>query len=133
LSIFCFGAIVPFRGRRDVQSAKKFGPTDGEGIMRRSIAITLAAVAAMAAASALSSPATARGSGFGGHAGSVGHFASAHSSAFNGGHFASRHGFRHRFFGPGFAFYDVPYGYYDDYCYQRVWTSWGWRWVSACY
>ena len=40
--------------------------------------------------------------------------------------------FRHRFFGPGFAFVGGPYAYYDS-CYARVWSAWGWRWVNACY
>ena len=42
--------------------------------------------------------------------------------------------FRHRFFGPRFAFVGAgfPYGYYDD-CYARVWTPWGWRWRYVCY
>lgn len=43
--------------------------------------------------------------------------------------FAFRH---HRFFRHRFAFVGAfPYAY-DD-CLTRVWTRWGWRWVSLCY
>lgn len=43
-----------------------------------------------------------------------------------------RDGFRHRFLRDRFAFIGAPYGY-DDGCYSRVWTRWGWRWSNVCY
>jgi hypothetical protein len=48
---------------------------------------------------------------------------------FHHGHF-----FHHRF--NRFAFVGGPFfvGYgYDDYCWRRVWTSWGPHWVNVCY
>jgi hypothetical protein len=41
--------------------------------------------------------------------------------------------FRHRFFRNQFVFAAAPYGYYDDDCYIRVRTRWGWRLRSVCY
>jgi len=68
-----------------------------------------------------------RGMGFS-HPG-IGRFAGvSHVGRFaHGRHFAFRHGrfFHHR----RIAFVG---GFYDD-CYTRVWTRWGWRWISACY
>jgi hypothetical protein len=47
--------------------------------------------------------------------------------------FSHRFAFRHHFFRHRFAFIGAyPYAY-DDYCYTRVWTPWGWRWQYACY
>jgi hypothetical protein len=75
------------------------------------------------------------GGGFG-HAG-VAHFggsAGGRPFAFRGGFHDGRFAFRdhHRFFFDQFAFYG-DYPYYDDSCYRRVWTRWGWRVVTACY
>jgi hypothetical protein len=60
------------------------------------------------------------------------------ASAMHGGHFGF-HGFHqgfafhhHRFFHHGFFFAGAPYAYDDD-CYARVWTRWGWRWRPVCY
>jgi hypothetical protein len=65
------------------------------------------------------------------HVGPVG-FAGARSWAWHGNHlnhFPFRHHFvRNRFFiGAPYA-----YAYYDDGCYTRVWTAWGWRWTNVC-
>jgi hypothetical protein len=49
---------------------------------------------------------------------------------FNDRRLAFRH--HHRFFFNTFAFYGAGYPYDDD-CYRRVWTGWGWRLVSVCY
>jgi hypothetical protein len=98
--------------------------------MVRLMAITLAAVLAIAAGSTFHLPAMARG-GMGhaafGRAAGFGHFMGGRSFAFR-----DRFAFRHRFFGPGLAFVGAPYAYYDS-CYSRVWTAWGWRWVNVCY
>ncbi len=112
--------------------------------MVRKIAIALAAVAVVTAASTLSASAMhggGHGGGFGGghfgggggHFGGFGHPGMAGPTVFHGNHFAFRDRdqffFRHRFFGPRFAFLGVGYPYgYDDDCYARVWTRWGWRW-----
>jgi hypothetical protein len=65
-------------------------------------------------------------------------FSGARPIAFAGNHVAFNHlhhvPFRHhvhnRFiFAAGFAY---PYAY-DDGCWARVWTPWGWRWRSVCY
>jgi hypothetical protein len=63
-------------------------------------------------------------------------FSAARPIAFTG-HFAHnrpfffRHHFHNRFFfAAGFPY---AYGYYDDGCWTRVWTPWGWRWRSVCY
>ena len=69
--------------------------------MVRSIAITLAAVAAIEAGSTFSSPALARGMGGMGHTGIAGLGVPSRS----GIAFA----FRHRFFGPRFAFTGAPF------------------------
>jgi hypothetical protein len=90
------------------------------------------------------------GGGWGGHAGAmsmashaaIGHMGpvggiGARSWAWHGNHVAfgrfpihHRHFFRNRFFFAGAPF---AYAYYDDGCYQHVWTRWGWRWVNVCY
>ena len=53
-----------------------------------------------------------------------------HLGMMAGHHFAFRH---HRFFRSRFAVLGVglPYAY-DDGCYTRVWTAWGWRWTYIC-
>ena len=115
--------------------------------MARSIAITMAAVATIAAGSACNSPALARGShgGHGGHVGGggpVAHMSThgnwvgspVHGSWVAGGHHHHHdhhHHFR-RFFVGGYGYFE-PYYYYDYNCYERVWTTRGWRWVSVCY
>jgi hypothetical protein len=61
------------------------------------------------------------------------HQVSAHHVPHDGFHdrrLAFRH--HHRFFLNTFAFYGSGYPYDDD-CYRRVWTGWGWRLVSVCY
>jgi hypothetical protein len=92
-----------------------------------------------------------------GHPGGVGGFSGVRSSAFHGDHFGRgdrfglrgerfdrgerfgfrdhRFGFRHRFGRDRFLFaFGLPYAYgYDDGCYVRVWTRWGWHWRSVCY
>jgi hypothetical protein len=85
-----------------------------------------------------------------GHPGGFGGFSGARSFAFRGDRFGfrgdrfrgdrfgfrdNRFGFRHRFVRDRFFFgLGVPYAYgYDDDCYGRVWTRWGWRWRSVCY
>lgn len=117
--------------------------------MLRHIAIGLA-VAVITCASA--SSVSARGGGHGGHGGHGGgsfaaphtgsftSFSGAHSFAFHGSHavFANhfvghRFGFRDRFH-RRFFFAGSPYVYaYDDDCYTRIWTHWGWRWRNVCY
>jgi hypothetical protein len=66
----------------------------------------------------------------------IGHFAAVHPTGINAGRvaFGHRFGFRHHFVHNRFAFIGgaYPYGYDDD-CYSRVWTPWGWRWQYACY
>jgi hypothetical protein len=101
-------------------------------IMARSIAITSAAVAAIAAGSAFGSAALAHGTGHAsaGRSAAVGHVAGGHVAVHSGGFMSGHHHFRHRFFAGGLAYFGGPY--YDD-CYARVWTRWGWRWVSVCY
>jgi hypothetical protein len=64
--------------------------------------------------------------------GGFGHPGFAHPGS--GRHFAfrDRFAFRHRFFGPRFAFIGAPFAAYDS-CLERLWTGWGWRWVNVCY
>ena len=121
--------------------------------MVRKILIALAALAAVTAVPTVG--AFARGGGHGGmgHGGmGMSHMSFTHSAsfagartfsgarpmAFAGNHVAFNHlhhvPFRHhvhnRFiFAAGFAY---PYAY-DDGCWARVWTPWGWRWRSVCY
>lgn len=73
----------------------------------------------------------ARHGGFGGFAGTrpIGFHHGFHGG-FHDGRFAFRH--HHRVFFNRFAFYGAAYPY-DDSCYRRVWTRWGWRWASVCY
>ena len=88
------------------------------------------------------------GAGWGGgnlavsHAGNFGSFSHAnvgafsHPFAFHGGnHFVGRRfAFRHRFHRRFFFFVGAPYAFaYDDGCYVRIWTHWGWRWRNVCY
>jgi hypothetical protein len=114
--------------------------------MLRKMLITLAAVAALSAGSMI--PASAHGMGGHGGGGGMrmgngggfahsGGFVGGRPSAFHGGfhsgfhdgRFAFRH--HHRFFFNSFAFYG---GYpYDNGCFRRIWTRWGWRLVSVCY
>jgi hypothetical protein len=69
------------------------------------------------------------GMGFAG----VSHVGAWHPGGFNRFDGHHRVFFRHRFlFAPGFAYVGAPYAY-DDSCYQRVWTRWGWRLVDVCY
>jgi hypothetical protein len=70
------------------------------------------------------------GMGHGGFGGGFGHSGFVHSGGFHDGRFAFRD--HHRFRFDRFAFYGATYPY-DDGCYRRVWTRWGWRWISACY
>ena len=121
--------------------------------MVRKMVIALAAVASVTAGSTFSAEAGHGGGmrhgGFGGHG--VGHATIGHPSRIGGvvaarpfasgaNRFAFRNRFdsRHRFFRNRFVFVGAPflYGYdygYDDYCYTRVWTRWGWRRMSVCY
>jgi hypothetical protein len=48
--------------------------------------------------------------------------------------FAHHFPFRHRFVRNRFFFVGAPFAYagYDDGCYSRVWTPWGWRWTDVC-
>lgn len=57
--------------------------------------------------------------------------------------FHNRFAFRNRFFFHNrrfnnFAFFGAPFVayagsyYYDDYCWRRVWTYYGWRWAYTC-
>jgi hypothetical protein len=70
--------------------------------------------------------------------GGVGRTAVVQPMGVNAGRFAFAHhhrfASRHRFPGNRFAFIGgaYPYGYDDD-CYSRVWTPWGWRWQNVCY
>ena len=104
------------------------------------IAIAVTAVIAITAGSTLSASAMHGGGGMG-HGGMGGwHGGSSHPGFSHGFHhgFAFRHDrddrfrFRHRFFRNEFVFAGVPYGYDDD-CYIRVRTRWGWRLRSVCY
>src|SRR5713226_4625232 len=133
--------------------------TNGVNIMMRKIAMALAAVAVVTAGSTLSASAMHGGGGghgggfggghfggfggghFGGHFGGFGHPGMARPAVFHSDHFGNRFAFRdrdrffhHRFFRHRFAFFGAgfPYGY-DDGCYARVWTPWGWRWRYVCY
>jgi hypothetical protein len=128
--------------------------SNGGQVMLRKMMITLAAAAALTAGSMI--PASAHGMGGGHGGGGGGHGGGggmmyghgggfAHSGGFVGGRPFAVHGgfhngfhdgrfaFRHhnRFFFNTFAFSG---GYpYDDGCFQRIWTRWGWRVVSVCY
>jgi hypothetical protein len=88
------------------------------------------------------------GGGWGGHVGGMGlaghaafgrvgpvGFAGARSLAWHGNHVAFGHfPFRHRFFVRNRFFFGAPYAYayYNDGCYTRVWTPWGWQWANVC-
>jgi hypothetical protein len=113
--------------------------------MASRIAIAVTAVIAITVGSTLGASAMHGGGGMGhggmGHGGMGGwHGGFGHSGFSHGFHhgFAFRHDrddhfhFRHRFFRNEFVFAGVPYGY-DDGCYVRVWTRWGWRLRSVCY
>lgn len=56
--------------------------------------------------------------------------------AFHGRPFIGRHAFffrHHRFH--RFAFFGAPFvyaSYYDDGCWRRSWTPYGWQWVNVC-
>jgi hypothetical protein len=96
--------------------------------MLRKMVIALAAASAITAGSMIAASAH----GFGGHGGGFSHGGGGFHHGFAGGHPAFfHHGFHHRFFVNRFAFYGG--GPYYDSCYRRVWTRWGWRWVSVCY
>jgi hypothetical protein len=104
------------------------------------IAIAVTAVIAITVGSTLSASAMHGGGGMG-HGGMGGwHGGYSHPGFSHGFHhgFAFRHDrddrfrFRHRFFRNEFVFAGVPYGYDDD-CYIRVRTRWGWRLRSVCY
>jgi hypothetical protein len=138
------------------QGAVPLATENGDAVMVRSATIMIAIT--LVAASMLGAPAAARG-GFGGggfshsagfgHPAGIGHpmahgssgnfghpigftpFVHAHPFAFHDHRFAFRHRFfRHHFFGPAFAFVGAPFA--SDDCFVRVWTRWGWRWVSLC-
>jgi hypothetical protein len=109
------------------------------------IVVALAAVAAVTAGSTIMASAR-HGGGMGhggfGHMGGVGHSAFAHPGGFRG--FAGarpfafhrdRFAFRHqRFFFNRVGFFGATFPYaYDDNCYTRVWTRWGWRRMLVCY
>jgi hypothetical protein len=54
----------------------------------------------------------------------------------HGGHFIGRHAyfFHHHHF-RRFAVFGAPYyysNYYDDGCWRRSWTAYGWQWVNVC-
>jgi hypothetical protein len=59
-------------------------------------------------------------------------------AGWHGGRFIHRHAFffrHHRF--NRFAFVGAPFFYagyygYDDGCWQRAWTAYGWQWVNVC-
>jgi hypothetical protein len=128
---------------------------EGDSIMRRHIAIGLAvAVITFASASNVSAHGGHGGGGGGAaaHAGSVGSFSGGHSFAFSGSHaalgnhasFGSHAAFGNHFVGRGFGFRHrfhrhlffagAPYAYgYDDDCYARIWTRWGWGLRNVCY
>jgi len=97
-------------------------------VMLRKMVIALAAATAITAGSMI--PASAHG--FGGHGGGGFHGGFSHGGFAHHGGFHNG-GFRHhnRFFFNRFAFYGSSYPFYDS-CYRRVWTNWGWRWVSVC-
>ena len=116
-------------------------------------AVTIAAVMALA------SPVLARGGGGGGHGGGgfgggghfggggmhAGGFVGMGGARFAGGFggprfagagrpFIGHHGvFRHNHF-RRFAVFGAPYYYagYDDGCWRRSWTPYGWQWVNVC-
>jgi hypothetical protein len=52
--------------------------------------------------------------------------------------FIGRHAFFHRHRFNRFAFVGAPFfyanygNYYDDGCWQRSWTAYGWQWVNVC-
>jgi hypothetical protein len=118
---------------------------NGGQIMLRKMVIAMAAAAALTAGSMIAASAHGMG-GHGGGGGGMGHGGFGHSGGFGHAGFAhsggfgrpfgfhdGRFAFRHhdRFFSNRFAFYG---GYpYDDGCYRRIWTRWGWRTVSVCY
>jgi hypothetical protein len=119
--------------------------------MVRKILIALAAFAAVTATPSVDASARGMGMGHGGMG--MSHMSVAHSTSFVGSprafagprsfaftgnhvafnhfnHFRFRRHFHNRFiFAAGFAY---PYAY-DDGCWTRVWTPWGWRWRSVCY
>ena len=116
--------------------------------MVRKLVMALVVVAAVTAGSTLNAAAMHGGGmghgGFGGmgfghvgfgHPGGIGGFAGGHSFGFRGDRFAfrDRSDFRRPFFRSRFAFIGGPFVYGDDDCYTRVWTRWGWRWISVCY
>jgi hypothetical protein len=72
-----------------------------------------------------------------GFAGGMRTFSGPRSFAFTGNRVAFAHHFpfhHHRFFRNRFFFVGAPfaYAYYDDGCYERVWTRWGWHWINVC-
>jgi hypothetical protein len=126
-------------------------------LMLRKTFIALAAMAAVTAGSTMASAGMHGGMGHGGfgrmggfghggfgharpafaHPGGFRHFAGARPFAFHNRFHPRRFAFRHRHHRvvfSRFAFYGAAYPYaYDDSCYARVWTRWGWRWIWACY
>jgi hypothetical protein len=132
--------------------------SEEEASMVRNILIGLAALAAVTATPSVGESARGMGMGHGGIGMGMGHVGMSHATfapsagfvggprnfggsrsfAFAGSHVAFNHlhhaPFRHHFhnrfiFAAGFAY---PYAY-DDGCWVRVWTPWGWRWRSVCY
>ena len=88
--------------------------------------------AAIAAVMAVASPVFARG-GHGGFGGA--RFAhAAIGPRFAGAGWHGHHGFlRHHHF-RRFAVFGAPYFYagYNDGCWRRSWTPYGWQWVNVC-
>ncbi|MDD1522530.1 MULTISPECIES: hypothetical protein [Bradyrhizobium] len=87
--------------------------------------------------------------GFGGmRAGGMGGARFAHVGGFGGARFAhaaigprfagagwhGHHGFRHHHHFRRFAVFGAPYVYagYNDGCWRRSWTPYGWQWVNVC-
>jgi hypothetical protein len=119
---------TPLR-QRGVHSHRLLSQTEEKGVIVRTIAITLAAVAAINEGSVSST--SAKGHGFGhsafGYPAGARHFAVVRRFASRGHRFA----FRHRFFRNRFVFVAAPFAYGNSYA--RVWTRWGGRWVPVCY
>lgn len=120
--------------------------------MKRKLLGCFAAVA-LSATLGVASPAMAFHGGFGGmhggfggmhgggaqfgggfHGGMVGgrHVMAPMGAHFGGAQFAFRNHRRfHNFVAVGVGGAYWPY-YYDDGCWRRVWTSWGWQWANFC-
>ncbi|WFU26239.1 hypothetical protein QA649_08545 [Bradyrhizobium sp. CB1717] len=56
-------------------------------------------------------------------------------TGWHGRPFIGRHAFFHRHHFRRFAFVGAPFiyaNYYDDGCWRRSWTPYGWQWVNVC-